>query len=255
MRTGLCFIVLTIFSLTSGCGICLTKPTWEQKELPPAETRDMLSVLEARNHTLETFKGIGKIKFWDEGKSTTARVAWLGTASGELRIEVLNVAGRPVASIANDGKWLYLRSHMKRRFYRKQPAGHSLKEIIPIAVKSDDLISFLSGRVPITEYHSVSAVKNKTGYLLMLLTRWGTTRENIYLNEDKTDVSKIEFFNLTGSLIYRAEFGKTQETEGYNIPFYLELSDGKGNRIQLHVNRVWANIPVSRSNFVLSPIN
>ncbi|MDM8550798.1 hypothetical protein QUF72_11995 [Desulfobacterales bacterium HSG2] len=214
----------------------------------------MLLALKDRNDALKSFKGIGKIKLRDKNIFHAVRVAWLGTRTGKLRIEVLDVSGRPAASIASDGKWFYFLSHAEQRFYKKRAADPSLKKIVLIPVKSSDIITLLGGRIPIRDHNSVSIIKDTFGHTLVLKAGFGNIREKIYLDQSKTTVYKIEMFDIFGSLTYRAEFGKVQDVKDYRIPFRMKLSDDKDKSFQLRIDRYWADVPVSPPKFVLTPI-
>ena len=61
-------ILLSVGFLFSSCA--LFKPSKELKITPAVkanEIRNLLSTLQAQNNTLKNFKGIGKIKLWQNG--------------------------------------------------------------------------------------------------------------------------------------------------------------------------------------------
>ncbi len=250
-------IIAFFFSACSGLVGRVSERPFDSK-IPDdlLETRNLLSMLENKNCKLKTFKGIGKITFWKKNtKGLIAGIAWVGSEPDRLRIVIRNASGQPVASLASDGKWLYLVSHAKQSFYKKSSANSTLKRFISIPIKPDDIVSILSGRIPVNKYNSATIIKNKfeDGYVLVLKKGWGNIIEKIYLDESKKDVCKVEIFDTAGSLLYRTVFDRMQNINGYRVPSRLIFSNSDGNSFQLDIYRYWADVSVSPSMFVLAP--
>ncbi|MBW2590523.1 MAG: hypothetical protein JRD71_07370, partial [Deltaproteobacteria bacterium] len=124
-----------------------------------------------------------------------------------------------------------------------------------IPIRSRDVVSLLSGRIPIREYTSAGLIKNKLkkGYILVLKKRWRGVIEKIYLDENKSDIQKVEIFKSDGSLKYRAVFKTMQHIKGYHVPLKLVISNDDGTGFMLDIERYMADAAVSSSMFVLSP--
>lgn len=248
--------LLILFSLTS-CSFFDRIPdmVFGPDEVSPEslEARMTISYLKDQNNAVETFKGIGRIKAWEKNKSRIARVAWLGSGARKLRIEVLDLISRPMASIVCDGEQFCFLSHADQKFYKRNTTNPNLKDILFISVNAYEVIALLAGRIPIREHRSATLTKEPSGYLLILKSGWGNTLERIYLDETKTSVHKIEMFDTFGSLSYQAEFGKIKEIGGHRIPFHLALSNDEDAGFQLRIDRYWVNVPVSFSKFKLNP--
>jgi hypothetical protein len=101
-------ILLAAAFLFSSCAVF--KPSKELEITPAAKTteiRNLLSTLQTKNDTLKNFKGIGKIKVWQNGIiKVDQRLAWIGEKPVKLSIAVW-VSGYPAIKLATDGKWLY----------------------------------------------------------------------------------------------------------------------------------------------------
>jgi hypothetical protein len=258
MKIFLAILLIISALLFSGCAIFRPSPgldiTPPEKAL---EIRNLLSTLETKNETLKNFKGIGKIKVWQNGKILfDERVAWAGEQPVKLSIAVL-ISGYPAIKLASDGKWLYYleaRSHQDS-FKKILASDPSLKRIILIPITSSEVIALLTGRIPMRKFNSVSLIKADSGegYVLTLKKRWWGIQEKIYLDQNKSRVHQIEIFNQSGSLMYRAIFEKVQDVSGYQIPFRLKLTDDDGADFELDIDRYWANIAISPSTFVLTP--
>ena len=118
LRAGM---LLAVFFLTAACAGLFQwaahKPVDEQRTAELNEARKLLATLEERNRNLQTFKGIGRLKLRQAGNVLSIRLAWIGSYPDKLRITVMNVVGQPTASLATDGRFLYMVSHSKREFY------------------------------------------------------------------------------------------------------------------------------------------
>ena len=219
------------------------------------EAQGLIAAIQSNNDTLKTFKGIGKVKLSKKGKIQRARIAWVGSDPGRLRLEILAITGQPIASLASDGDWVYLNIHDRQRFYRKRTNDANLKNIVSIPVKSSDVLHLLAGLIPVREHNHATVIKNESGEGYVLLLKKGSKRvlERIYLDEPKKMVQKVEVLNTNGSLGFRATFEKMQIIDGYNVPLVLRIVDDEGVNFQLNVEKYWANVSVSPSAFVLRP--
>ena len=152
--------VFLFFSCSSLTGKVMEKPFDLKGQAKQVETLTeagkILLKLETTNNKLKTFKGLGRIKLWNKGKLQTARVAWIGSRQGKLRFEIFSIPGQPSISLSSDGKYFYVISHAKHRFYKKQSTDASLKKIILIPVKSIDIIALLAGRAPVHEHNDAT---------------------------------------------------------------------------------------------------
>lgn len=250
-------IIVLVPILLAGCG-GLSRKTSKPDELAAmAEAQMVLSALSSQNEKLKNFKGIGKIRVWHKNKTKIdEKVAWIGSEPSKISIAVL-ISGYPAIKIASDGKWVYYYETQKEEpLYAKYPATDAtMQRIVSVPIKVSDIITLLAGRTPLREYHSALLQRQDSGigYVLILKKRWHGIVEKIYLAEDKRQVSQIEFFNRSGSLIYRARLGEMQDVNTYQIPTMLSISSDKSMGFQLMVKKYWTGIPVSPSMFVLRP--
>ncbi len=252
-------IIILVAVLLTGCS-SLFRMTAEPEDIAAmAEARMVLLALGSQNDKLTSFKGIGKIKVWQKGeKRIDERIAWIGSETVKLSIVVL-ISGHPAIKMASDGKWFYYyEARPGEPLYKKIPATDAtLQQVIAVPVNTSDIITLLAGRTPLREHHSAVLHRQDSGagYVLVLKKRWYGIVEKIYLNEDKIQVRQIEFFNRSGSLIYRARFDEMQAVNKYQVPLRLSISSDEGMGFQLEVQKYWADVPVSPSMFVLDPPN
>jgi len=252
-------IIFLVTGLLAGCSSLFLKTSEPEELAAMADARMVLLTLSNQNHTLKNFKGIGKIKIWHKGeKRIDERIAWIGSETVKISIVVL-ISGHPAIKIASDGKWLYYyEARQGEPLYKKIPATDAtLQRIVSVPINPIDIITLLAGRTPLREHHSALLRRQDSGpgYVLILKKRWYGIVEKIYLDEDKTQVRQIEFFNRSGLLIYRARFDEMQAIKKYQVPLRLSISSDEGMGFQLEVQKYWVDVPVSPSMFVLEPPN
>jgi hypothetical protein len=227
------------------------------KSADHVEAVNLLSFLNTKNQNLKAFKGVGRIKLWhNNNPGIDERVAWAGANPSSLLIVVL-VSGHPAIKFSTDGNFLYyLDLTTKPTSFKKISSNDAcLDRLVSIPIRSRDVVSLLSGRIPIHEYTSAGLMKNKLkkGYILVLKKKWRGVIEKIYLDENKSDIQKVEIFKSDGSLKYRAAFKTMQYIKDYHVPLELVISNDAGNGFMLDIERYMADISVSPSMFVLSP--
>jgi hypothetical protein len=242
----------------SGLGTSVSRPP--EVSLEPAaraQVQLVISNLSAQNRRLKNFKGLGKIRVrQNQTTRIDERIAWIASESTKINIVVL-VSGHPAIKMASDGKWFYYyEAREEKPIYKKVPASDSnLKKLTTIPIKTSDIIDLLAGRVPLREHHAALLERSDSGegYVLVLKRRWWGVSEKIFLDETKSSVQSAEFYNRSGSLIYRAIFDKMQTIGGYQVPASLRIANGNGVALQLVVNRYWTDVDISASMFVLKP--
>jgi hypothetical protein len=247
------FILILISSL-AGCSTLTGKMGGRLKDSTDRiEAQKILLHIKGKNNTLETFKGIGNAKLTGKNGTRMYRMAYSGTKQNKLRIVVLE-AGQSVETFATDGKYFYLISHTNQhRFIKKRLSDSSLKRIISIPVKIEELIDLLSGRIPLSKYDEAILEKNNvaSGYILIMRKKWRGIVEKIFLDESKSKISRFEIFNHVGQLSYRVLLSDVREIDGFTIPLKFKIATSGDNSFELDVDRYWANTVVSESMFEL----
>ena len=230
-------------------------------EITPADkadaVRDLLSFLKIKNDTLRNFKGIGNIRLSQKGRFyLDQRVAWIGERPLKLSIAVL-VSGYPAIKLATDGEWLYYLETRgaESEFKKIRASDPSLKTIISIPISSSNVVLLLAGGIPMPEFDSVAVVQEEAphGFVLVLKEKWWGIRQKIFFDMDQSRVYRIDAFDRSGALMYRAEIERIQSVDGFEVPFRLKLSAADGNDFELDIERCWVNIELPPAAFVLVP--
>lgn len=256
MRSIICFLCLLL--LLYGCSSLRTSyPAFEQPAQKtiedPSLPEHILTVLKQRNQEIKSFKGIGRIKISDLQSRRSARFAFAGQ-DRKLRLEILDIAGQPLISLAYDGEWLYLAQHAENRFYQKKSLAGNLQQFITIPLTIRELIALLSGRVPLIEYASAALERDPggQGYRLILSGSWlQRGREHIALAPDMKTVQRYERFDGRGKLIYAADIKSEKQADGHWIPQRLSFADTNQHQLLMDIETYRPNADVDASIFVL----
>ncbi len=169
-----------------------------------------------------------------------------------MRLVAISFTGRPFESLSSDGNFLYLLSHTSEHpFIKQRTKKGSLKKLISIPVSTSDIISLLSGTIPVYDYNYIEYDKNDNGFSISLFSYWYGLKEKIYFDR-KNRIISVEFFSSSSNLIYRAVINKYKKINNFNIPDKLHIFS-VNNSFKLDIQRFWANVPVSKDMFVLKP--
>jgi len=219
------------------------------------EAERLLSALKDKNRNIKTFKGTGRMTFSGRNRNLlSADIAWVAEDRNKISLALRDILGRPIANMAADGEWIYYVSHADNTFYKKQSDDIGLENFISVPVRIKDVILLLSGRVPVYEFDSAAVADSGNGRCVLILKKkWSGAAEKIYFGRDCRDVSEIEIFGTGGDLLYRATFEGEKKVKEYHIPSRLVVSNDTGDYMRLDIERYWADVPVSRSAFVLNP--
>jgi hypothetical protein len=239
----------------TGCS-SLTRTHPQVVYLPESpEVTEILVRLRHENTALLTFKGTGKLKLWKNEKVQLVRSAWTGARPDKIRIVIQGITGYPVAGMASDGTWFYLLSYSQNSFYKSETRNPDLEKLVSLPVTAEDIISLISGAVPVRTYRSSTLVQlpAESGYILSLIGEKGIDIEKIFLDQSRMRVRRIEMFTPKGLLAYRVDFNGENEVDGFRIPERLVFSNDDGSGFQLDMDQFWPNAPVSSDMFVITP--
>ena len=256
MKYGLFFPIFFLLFISSCAGIHNKLFENSKEKSEPSFQREAFSIISAlqkKNSSIRTFKGLGTIDLVNNGKSLSARAAWVGSYPNQLRFEILGIYGHPLLSFSFDNDQQFFKSHTDKTFYHRKDTDADLEDLIAMSIKLNDIMKLLTGRIPVYEHFNFEIIEDssETGRILVLKSKWTGVCEKLYLDENNTKIYKIEVFGLTGGLTYRAVFDGGMEIEGMEVPSKLILTDDNGASLSLRIDRYLKNIPVSSSVFVL----
>jgi hypothetical protein len=211
-------------------------------------------MLAEKNAGLNTVKGLGNIKIYNDDAVINSRLALIVDAAGKMRMAFLGIDGRPVMSLAVDDSRLYAYSHTDERLRTRKRSDNMLAPFLSINLPYDAVSAFLMGRIHMPEYFFARLAENKSGdgYVLSLLEKDSGDVEKIFFNRDKTVVSAVAYYKGNGELICRIMFNGHTQVQSYGLFSSVLISDGKKAVLEMEIDRFWVNMPVDPAVFKLS---
>jgi hypothetical protein len=219
------------------------------------EISRLVTSLKQKNAALATYKGIGKVKLWNNKRVISSRAAWIGDSPLKLRLEMLGIHGGPIASVAINGQSFYYYSHADKQYYARPLTDDGLKPFVSFSLPVEVVTCLLMGRIPVyTSYRAAKIMENPSGegFILTLVSKDSKKAQKIFLNREKTSIFRVEYYDKNGSLEVSAALSNHRMVESFEIPFAIAISDGKGSGLKMDIDRYWTGIPVEPSVFVLS---
>jgi len=216
------------------------------------EAAKALAALDRTNAGLSSFKGLGKIKLWNENGTQFSRLAFLGADGNRIRIQILGITNPSDIIIAGNGERFFFISNLEERFVKKTASDPDLEKIVSVPVRVSDVVALLSGRVPVSEYRSALVEIGPNGGRVLVLKKWGKIIQKIYFDSEN-NVTGTDMLKSDGVAEYRAEFGDAQNIGAYRIPFFANVSNDRGSGFRLEIKRYWADVPIQPSVFEPKP--
>jgi uncharacterized protein YkvS len=138
-------------------------------------------------------------------------------------------------------------------FFQKKISDSGFHNVLLIDIQPSELVSFLTGRLPVNHYQTISLMENPTkGRHLIALKDglWGIV-EKIYLDAHANEFEIVEMFSW-GDMIYRTTLHGTRTAGEFIIPSKLVINNGQGVSIDLHIEEFWPNVQIAPSLFILN---
>ena len=221
--------------------------------LAPGTGTELLARLEAINHDLRTFKGLGRLDLDTATGRQAARMAWAGVLPDRLRLDIMG-GGLPAASLASDGRRTYLRENASGRIRSLAADDASLEPILGLPVKVADVLQAMAGRLPQVPHDAVSAHQAEAANdaLLVFQRQWRGQSARVILAADGSQLRQVEFLDSGGTLRYRIVYRGQRTVGPYRLPRSVEIS-GDAVTCTVRMDRVWTDVVLSDETFVLTP--
>ena len=221
-----------------------------QSDLDPNR---MLATLGEHKRAIESFRGIGSLSLMTNGGQQNARLAWIGSQPGDLRVEMLGLWGQPNVTFLVKGPTFYFHLHQDDRCLKTKATAGNVSRLVSIPVRPEDLFTLLSGNVPVLPFHyaEVGYSEKDHQWCLSLYRRWRRLIERIWLKDDGKKVVRFEVFDGSGHFQYMATFAQYEEVQGVLTPRQITVSDKQGHLLSLEVDRFWINVEISAGAFAL----
>lgn len=239
------FLALCVVFLMSGCATTKERPIPSDPKI-----QSILSEIEKQNGGLITFNGQGSITITEQSKVKSYRLAWAAAIPDRIRLIVL-FSGQPIETVAADGENLYLKSHtgshvpITRR--RKNP---SLEPFIGLPLTTNQIICYLSGKVPIPDYKKITFDKMEggTGSVLSFYKNEETVVQQVFFDEN----NKVLSYEITenAKTRYRVSIEKSRTEDNMIFPTTINVVQGERSCL-ITVEKTTPNPELPSETFVV----
>jgi outer membrane lipoprotein-sorting protein len=215
----------------------------------------MVAELRQTNADLTRFKCVGKMTLsGPKGPAQSFRAGMAGQLPDRLRIDMFAPFGGSAGTVSSDGKHLFLVMHPSHEYYKRRFGSGSLQHMIQIDVTVGDLLELLVGRIPMNDEFSarLTSDENKTKSQLVLVDRWGRTRQRVTIDDSMHPVASV-WFDSHQNPLYSLTVTGMQAIDGFILPKRIDLSGASGERVSVTLDRFEANASFDESLFVPAP--
>lgn len=241
--SGLILLALAWFQ---GCAWLVAPP------VDDGQARGTLDRLMAQNSRMTQFKGLLNARVHTQGRSITGRVAVAAATPNQLRLEWLSPLGRPLTSMAGNGKKLTILSYADNEHHTLRQTPTVLKNLIHVPIGLEDLLTLLSGRPVVPEFHAVQEIEADIGIGLRLKNRWRRTLADMHIGPDG-QLTDEQVFDAEGNLLYRIRWRQWQTIQAYFVPKRLIIATATGESVDITIRRLIPDADLTPSIFELSP--
>ncbi|MBS0014308.1 MAG: hypothetical protein KFF46_10085 [Desulfobacterales bacterium] len=242
-------LALFLILLISACASVEKPPPSAVSRMEGAEAESLLARLEKTNAAMTPYKAIGRIRVADDSGSWNVRAAWMGAPGGRFRVEAMGLAGTPFAKVICGPDLCSFHFTEDGEIRRRDTGRRSLDLLAGVDIDVADLALLLGGGVPVSDHDTAAAYQTLSGEpMLVLKKRFSGTVQRIWFSTKPVRVREMEMLNWQG-VAYRVVIHAVSSKKGRNMPLELEVSDEKGHRLQLSVERLWADAAVPARAF------
>lgn len=245
------FAVIAVLAWMTGCAV--RRPQSLPAPFPAPEAEAVLAQVQGINRGLKTFKGVGRLEIQTPEYRRAARAAWAGSLEGaaKFRLDIMG-AGLPAASLAGDGRRVYLRQ--SGGVQTRLASNPRLDDLLGLPVTVADLLHAMAGRLPEVSYQRASVHPDPTadGVQVVYYDRLGAPRLQAALHGTGERLRRLAFYRPDGALHYRVDYAAYRPADSYWLPHQIELGDGR-SVCRIAVERWWPDAALHQSLFALEP--
>lgn len=247
-----CILLALILALQTACA-AVPGPV----EPPGDDSVKLARILEQTNRTLTTCKGIGRLEFTHSGSRQRLRIAWVSQMPEKIRLTVLGLDGRPLMTAAADESGFAVQDHTTGTYQQGSLEDYRLKAALHLPLDVNSLALILGGRLPDFKYDRAVITSGRSdGEHAVVLKKWWNMVGRVYFRNTTSaglqpTITRIEAFQQTGEMRYRADINATRVVGKYVVPRSLTVQSGANDRIVLDIERYWVNEPVPPETFQL----
>ena len=242
-----------VMGMMAGVWGCTGLP---RPEADPA-TQRTIERLTKQNTGLKGFKAIGRIAFAEGGQPIQSyRFAAAGRLPEKLRIDLLAPFGGSAASVASDGRHLFVVRHPSRQFKRWSLGRGSLQRFVGLPIRIKDLLTLMTGKIPLYEgyvAHTAMSPNGDDAIVLQIADRGGRLRQSVTMDERGRPVEAV-WYDAQGRQTMALEMDGEIVVDGHVLPRQINLGATAGGCLTISFDRYMANPQTPDELFTLTPI-
>ncbi len=207
------------------------------------------------NHGLQTFKGTARVTLTEENTSQRFKIAWAALLPDKIRLTILK-SGFPLETILADGTQVFFVSHTgEHPPHRIKSPNPSLKRVISMPVRIQEIIALLAGRIPMEPFDSAMLTKDgpSSETTLVLTRKWRGTVGTVLVDQ-KDQIYAFQRLNSNRDPVYSAERRDQKNYGPHTIPIKTVINDPSGRTLTLEITSFYPDVPVKESVFSLTEI-
>ncbi len=205
------------------------------------------------NQGLETARGTGYIILARNSTRQRFKIAWAAVLPDKIRLTILET-GIPVETIVADGQKVSFISHTGQhpRHTVRDP-NPSLKSMVDLPVRIRDIITLLSGQLPLEPFDQerLSTTDQTRATTLLLSRKWRGTTARVQF-DTSGQVVEFEPVGRDGTPVYQVSRRDLKSVDAYLVPGTTLVKDPSGRTMTLKISSFYPDLPVKPSVFALT---
>ncbi len=221
---------------------------------PLPQAREVVKRLNARRTAVRSFVMQGQISLvYPDGELYGDHLIQ-GVYPDHLRADIMGPFGRPVMSLATDGRRLTVLLFRENKAFQGPATRQNLGRFLGIPMSPAEIYALITGNPPLVVYQEATVVRAAGGGAqLKLLASGGAVGQGIDFDPTDYTVTSAWLRVIDGPVALRATYSDFQPWQGARYPRQAELRDSQGRTLTLQNDEMDLNRAVSGQLFTLRP--
>ncbi|MCF8045477.1 MAG: DUF4292 domain-containing protein [Desulfarculaceae bacterium] len=234
----------------SGCASIKPQQTYKSDK-EALETADRLRGF---NRKIKASKGTGFLTIEKKNRRVRYRIAWAAKSPDQARITLIS-SGIPVETLLFNKNRITLYSHTGQHTLKTYKTDNpSLERVLSVPVRINDIISVLTGKIPVKPFDHARFEDNgskKRNRLILLRSRSDNRTQRLVMEPDGR-IREYGFLKSPEQLTYRLRFAEFKKFSSCGIFTRLTIANESGESLVFRIHSFQKNPDVKDSVFNLT---